>query len=124
MKDWIRRWLGTPTLFDPAAMFDKLQEAHKQHISDLRVLIDKANEREAVLASMLREAVSQKQPQRVNPAQRTENRVQPAIDIEHLSDVTVFDEEADAAEVKRQEEATAELRELYEEQVAEGIHKP
>lgn len=128
MKEWIKQWLGTPTLYDPAKLFDKLQEAQAQHISDLRVLIDKGNEREAALVSIVQQSVSQGRMQRVNPADRTENPVAPAIAPEHLSDVATFDEEADAADLSRHDEKTKELQaefaSIFAEQATEGITKP
>src|SRR6266567_1756045 len=109
MKELIKRWLGTPTLFDPAAMFEKLQEAQKQHISDLRVLIDKGHEREAVLVSIVQQTATQGRMPRANSGERTDSPQEPAIALEHLSDVNTFDEQADAAELQKHDDKTAEL---------------
>lgn len=120
MKELIKRWLGMPKPLDNANLFERLQEAHKQHISDLRVLIDQGNGREAVLASMLQEAISKTKQQPAIRAERKESP-EPPVSLDHLNDVAVFDEDADAALMQEQEE---ELAELIAEQEAEGITKP
>lgn len=128
MKAWIQRWLGIQKLVDPGVLFEKLQEAQAQHISDLRVLIDQGNSREALLVSTLQQTLAQGKSPRADRSERTENKVRPAVDFEHLSDVAVFDEATDTAESDRQAEKTDELQKkfdaIFAEQVTEGITEP
>lgn len=126
MRDWIKRWLGTPKPFSQEGLFNELQQAQRAHLSDLRVLIDKGHEREAMLASMLQESASRAKGQPA--AERRDNPVAPTVPLEHLSDVSTFSEEEDAADVAREnsrfDKLQTEFNELFEEQATEGIHKP
>jgi len=109
-------------------MFEKLQEAQKQHISDLRVLIDKGHEREAALVSIVQQTALQSRMPRVNPGERTENVITAAVALEHLSDVETYDGESDAAQLAAHDKVGKELNDefnaLFAEQVTEGITKP
>lgn len=126
MKDWIKRWLNTeqPSKRDfeelAAAAVTSLAEAQKAHIADLRILIDKGHEREAQLAKMVELAMEHQFYRPAINGTRPDNKISAAISPDHLQDVAVFDEKADAALSKEQEEAFAEL---VREQNEKGLHK-
>ena len=127
MKEWIKRWLGTekPSAQDfndlLATAIETLGKAQAAHISDLRVLIDKGHEREAHLAKMVELAMEhQFYRPAIRAGEHAENKLTPAIAMEHLQDVEVFDPAEDAETVKAHE---AELSALIAEQNAHGTHK-
>ena len=119
MKDWIRRWLGIKTSLLPE--FESRADAQKAHIADLRILIDKAHEREAQLAEMVKLAMEHQfyRPVVTRPSPG-ENKVSAALPAEHMQDVAVFDEQADREQIEQQEN---ELKNLIAEQNEAGSHK-
>lgn len=125
MKDFIRRWLGISKLSEKdsedllSEVIETLAEAKNQHISDLRVLIDKGHEREAQMAAMVKLALEHQFFRPITSGKPAEPQA-PAIPPESLTDVTVFDEAADAEIVQAQE---SELQALIQEQNEGGIHK-
>lgn len=127
MKVWILRWLGIAPQ-QQIDLIEKLRLAQHEHISDLRVLLDKSSEREAQLAAMVERAFEQKFPaQRVQSA-ATENRTTSPIPPEHLTDVATFDSEEDDAQIRKEAreylDAQNELHKIFTEQAEQGIHKP
>lgn len=125
MKDFIRRWLGISKLSEKdsedllSEVIQTLAEAKNQHISDLRVLIDKGHEREAQLGAMVKLALEHQFYRPVTTGKSADPQT-PAIPPESLTDVTVFDETADAEIVQAQE---SELQALIQEQNEAGLHK-
>lgn len=121
MKAWLQRWLNIkPSLTTASDAAALLLEAKNAHISDLRVLIDKAQEREAELAAMVKLALDHQFYRPTISGKPSENKLTPLIPSEHLSDVAVFDPEEDAAEMKKQQDT---LAELMREQNTAGMHK-
>ena len=127
MKELIRRWLGTaqPLKRDfedlAASAIEALARAKDAHISDLRLLIDKGHEREEKLAGMVERFVQhQFYRPTITGGAIPENRGMPAVPAESLSDVAVYDEEADAQQVK---EHDTQLQKLIDEQNQYGEHK-
>lgn len=127
MKVWILRWLGIAPQ-QQIDLIEKLRLAQHEHISDLRVLLDKSSEREAQLAAMVERAFEQKFPaQRVQSA-GAENRTTSPIPPEHLTDVAAFDSEEDDKQIQKESEdfvaAEREFNALFAEQTEHGINKP
>lgn len=126
MKDWILRWLGMgpPSSKDfsdlAAVTIERLAAAQQAHISDLRVLIDKGHEREAQLAAMIKMALDHQFYRPTISGGTGQNKIEPVISGEAMTDVTVFDEEEDAALMAEQQ---AELTKLIDEQNEKGAHK-
>lgn len=83
---------------EPPAEPNHAVEIQKQHISDLRVLIDKSEARENVLLDLVKMVMEEKffRPTITGPPR--DNRTSSAIPPEHLSDVATFDEKEDAAQ--------------------------
>jgi len=126
VKDYVKRWLGigNPSKRDfedlAASAVEALAKAKDAHISDLRLLIDKANEREDQLAKMVEMAMQHHYYRPTVSGKTEENKVPSGLPVEHMQDVTVFDETADGEMVRLQEE---ELSRLIAEQNTEGSHK-
>lgn len=129
MKDWIKRWLNIepPSKADfedlASASITALGNAQQAHISDLRILLDKAADREAQLAAMVKMVMEERFYRPVVTGKTPENKQTPAVPLEHLSDVHAFDEAEDTKQVAEQDEAAKELTELILEQNREGRHK-
>lgn len=127
MREWIRRWLsiGQPSRKDfedlAASAVEALAKAQQEHISDLRVLIDKGNQREAEMAAMVKLAMEhQFYRPAISGAKAPENRIGLGMPGDALNDVAVFDEVADAELVKQQE---SQLAALITEQNRDGTNK-
>lgn len=123
----IQRWLniGGPRKKDfedlAASAIEALAKAKDEHISDLRLLIDKSHQREAQLSEMVKLAMEHQFYRPVITGTRpAENRVSAALPPEALSDVQVYDEKADAELMQQQQEA---LKELIAEQNEQGLNK-
>lgn len=96
----------------------KLEVAQAAHISDLRVLIDKGQEREAQFAAMVKMAVEhQFYRPIVTGGKQPDNRISGGLPVEHMQDVAVFDEDEDAKQMKD------ELSALITEQNTQGVNK-
>lgn len=94
----------------PADLNTKLlRDAQAQHISDLRVLLDKSAAREDQLAGMVKMVMEERYFRPVITGKPPENKGTPAIAPEHLQDVATFDEKEDAAQSAGQEEKFGEL---------------
>lgn len=133
----MKRWLGIapPSGTVPkrdfedlaAAAIEAMGNSQKAHISDLRVLIDKAHEREAQLAKMVKMVMEDRFYRPVITGKPSENRTTAALPVEHLSDVAQFDEKEDAEQMRKQQakedELNRELEALMNEQNSEGINK-
>lgn len=126
MKDWILHWLGIgkPSKKDfedlATATVETLAKAKDAHIADLRILIDKGHEREEQLSRMVEMALQHQFYRPTVTGKASENRSAPAIPVDSLTDVAVFDEADDAALSKRQED---ELQALIKEQNEQGVNK-
>ena len=108
MKDWIRQWLRMPT--EQQVDDDKLALAHQQHISDLRVLIDKSEARETVLLDLVKMVMEERYFRPVITGKRSDNKTSPAVAPEHMQDVATFDEAADEAQSKEEGELQNKLQ--------------
>jgi hypothetical protein len=129
----MKRWLGIAPQSGTApkrdfedlasAALEAFGDAQTAHISDLRVLIDKAHEREAQLAKMVQMVMEDRFYRPVVAGKPSENRTTAAMPVEHLSDVAQFDEKEDAEQMRKQEELESELMAIRDEQNSEGINK-
>lgn len=122
MWEWIKRWrstgqslpgnppLNTPELY--AAAIDKLAEAQREHIRDLRTLIDQAHERERELAGMVKLVMEERFAPPVITGRREAKPLE-GPDPETLNDVQVFDETADGEAMKEQNSRHKELEKEF-----------
>jgi rubrerythrin len=111
-----------------ASLLDQLAAAKREHIQDLRQLLDQARSREDQLSGMVRMVMEERfyRPTVTKDASRP--RLVPAIGLENLQDVATFDPEVDQAtieaETKRHRELENEfnsiLREENEDRVERG----
>lgn len=101
----------------------ELKTSRDKHLSDLRVLLDKSAERELKLQGML-EIVIQERHYRPTVSAPAADRPESPLSPEHMQDVTVFDEDADAAQIQSEEDAGRELNRLIDEQRTRGLTKP
>jgi hypothetical protein len=108
----------SPSTADPA---QKLSAVYEAHISDLRVLIDQAHERENQLAGMVNLVMQERfyRPTVTRPAGA--NKVTPAISAEAMTDVAEFDEHEDAKVIEAQsateKEVADELADILKEEI-------
>jgi hypothetical protein len=129
----MKRWLGIAKSSTAdfselaAATIESLAEAQKAHISDLRVLLDKSADRESQLMEMVKAVHDARYYRPVVTGKPPENKTAPAIALEHLSDVEVFDEESDTEQIREQDQKAKELQDelnaLITEQNEQGAHK-
>lgn len=120
----MKRWLGIAKSSTPDLA---LAQALQAHISDLRVLLDKSDEREAQLLAMIKAEHDARYFRPVITGKPAENKVSSAIPIEHLSDVETFDEKSDSEQIAEQDRKAKELQDelnaLVTEQNEQGLHK-
>jgi len=107
----------------PAKTADPLVETLERYVSDLRLLLDQAAEREKALLAMVQELMhtARREPIVVSRQPGTTLApISPAVPIEALSDSPEFDKEGDsqlsATEQKAFEEAEREFKELLSEE--------
>lgn len=89
-------------------------ELQKQHISDLRVLIDKSEARETILLDLVKMVMEERyfRPNITRPPSL--NKTSSAIPPEHLSDVATFDEAADMAQSKEEGDLQTKLQSEFD----------
>lgn len=122
MKAWIKHWFGIGKPLPPEGEIDalvaqvitKLADAQHAHISDLRVLLDKSAEREAQLAQMVQMVLEERFHRPIAPASAPRPPAS-TLPPEHLQDVTVFDEQADAELVQAQIETQRKIQQGLDE---------
>lgn len=85
-----------------------------QHISDLRVLIDKSEARETILLDLVKMVMEERyfRPNITRPPSL--NKTSSAIPPEHLSDVATFDEAADMAQSKEEGDLQTKLQSEFD----------
>jgi hypothetical protein len=92
----------------------ELLKAQQAHISDLRVLVDQAQAREAKLAGMVQMVMEERfyRPT-VTRDPKNERKTAPGIDPEALNDVAQFDAEADREQMEQGEQLEREIEEEF-----------
>lgn len=85
---------------------DQLSDARRQHISDLRVLLDQSSARESNLAGMVRMVMEERFYRPTIATRPPDGAPKPD---ETLSDVTVFDPEQDGVTIQRESALHKEL---------------
>jgi hypothetical protein len=107
MKAWKTLWRRMSG--QNSSDVNPLDEARKEHIQDLRVLVDQGAAREKEFAGMLR-LVMEDRFYRPVITKAGENKTAPVIPADQMQDVTHFDEAADQGLIEQHDKVGRELQ--------------